>query len=62
MTVQYLNLDKRETDYFLSDVEHTDVMHVDVDLSDEFIERYKEAVDNYDGVQAELDLMFRSKQ
>lgn len=62
VTVQYLNLDKRETDYFLSDVEHTDVMHVDVDLSDEFIERYKEAVDNYDGVQAELDLMFRSKQ
>ena len=62
VTIQYLNLDKRETDYFLSDVEHQDAPHVDVDLSDEFIERYKEAVDNYDGVQAELDLMFRSKQ
>ena len=57
----YLNVDKRDNDYFLTDVEVADARYVDVDLSDEFIKRYKEAVDNYDGVQAELELMFTSK-
>ena len=61
MTFMYLNVDKRDNDYFLTDVEVADARYVDVDLSDEFIKRYKEAVDNYDGVQAELELMFTSK-
>lgn len=62
MTFQYLNVDVRDPDYFLTDVEVKDVRSVEVDLSDEFIQRYKEAVDNYDGLQAELDLIFSGKE
>lgn len=62
MTFMYLNNDTRETDFFLSDVEVPQSKYVEVDLSDEFIERYREAVDNYDGIQAELELMYKSKE
>lgn len=61
MTFRYLNVDQRTPDYFLSEAEIADVRSVDVDLSDEFIKRYEEAVNNYDGIQAELDLMFTSR-
>lgn len=61
MTFMYLNEDTREIDYFLSDAATAGVASVEVDLSDGFIERYKEAVNNYDGVQAELELIFKSK-
>lgn len=61
MTFMYLNNDRRETDYFLTEAATPDVDSVEVDLSEEFLDRYKEAVDNYDGIQAELDLMYRGK-
>lgn len=59
MTFKYLNVEPRNTDYWLGDVEGE--YSVEVDLSDEFINRYREAVDNYDGVQAELELMFNAR-
>ena len=62
MTFMYLNNDTRPTDYFLSEVEVAQTKFVEVDLSDEFINRYREAVDNYDGVQAELELIYKSKE
>lgn len=62
MTFQYLNIDVRDPDYFLSEVEVADVRSAEVDLSDEFIQRYREAVDNYDGIQAELELIFSGKE
>jgi hypothetical protein len=62
MTFQYLNVDVRDPDYFLTEAEVADVRSAEVDLSDEFIQRYKEAVDNYDGIQAELELIFSGKE
>jgi hypothetical protein len=62
LTFQYLNVDVRDPDYFLTDVEVKEVRSAEVDLSDEFIQRYKEAVDNYDGIQAELELIFSGKE
>lgn len=59
MTFMYLNEDTREKDYWLTEIEETGVA---VDLSDEFIQRYREAVDNYDGIQAELELIYKSKE
>lgn len=61
MTFRYLNVDQRTPDYFLSEAEVADTRAVEVELSDEFINRYHEAVNNYDGVQAELELMFTSR-
>lgn len=58
MPVMYLNEDTRERDYWLTEIDEAGVL---VDLSDEFLERYKEAVDNYDGVQAELELIYKGK-
>lgn len=58
MTVMYLNEDPRERDYWLTELEEGGVV---VDLSEEFLERYREAVDLYDGVQAELELIYKSK-
>jgi hypothetical protein len=62
LTFQYLNVDVRDPDYFLTEAEVADVRSAEVDLSDEFIQRYKEAVDNYDGIQAELELIFSGKE
>lgn len=59
MTVMYLNNDVREQDYWLSEVEDTGLM---VDLSEDFMQRYREAVDLYDGIQAELELIWKSKE
>ena len=59
MTFMYLNNDTREEDYWLTEIEEGG--HP-VDLSDEFIQRYREAVDVYDGVQAELELIYKSKE
>ncbi len=61
MTFRYLNVDQRTPDYFLSEAEVKDTRSVDVDLSDEFIKRYHDAVNEYDGLQAELELMFTSR-
>lgn len=61
MTFMYLTEDTREIDFFLSEATNPGDQSVEVDLSDEFIARYKEAVDLYDGVQAELDLIYKSK-
>lgn len=58
MTAIYLNVDARERDYWLTEIEQG----VLVDLSDEFMERYREAVDLYDGIQAELELIYKSKE
>lgn len=56
--VVYLHADTREPDYWLSEIEGGAL----VDLSDEFHERYREAVDNYDAIQAELELIYKSKE
>ncbi len=61
MTFRYLNVDQRTPDYFLSEAEVKDTRSVDVDLSDEFLKRYEEVVNEYDGLQAELELMFTSR-
>jgi hypothetical protein len=61
MTFRYLNVDQRTPDYFLSEAEVKDTRSVDVDLSDEFLKRYEEVVNEYDGIQAELELMFTSR-
>lgn len=58
MTATYLCEDSREKDYFLS--EHRTDGEL-VDLSDDFLARYQEAVNLYDGVQAELELIYKSK-
>ena len=59
MTAIYLNVDTREQDYWLTEIEEGGVL---VDLSDDFMARYREAVDNYDGIQAELELIYKSKE
>lgn len=59
MTATYLHVDTREQDYWITEIEDNGVL---VDLSDEFIQRYREAVDNYDGIQAELELIYKSKE
>lgn len=60
MPIMYLNEDARPLDYWLSD--HKEGLAREVDLSDEFVERYHEAVMDYDGVQAELELIYKSKE
>ncbi len=60
MTVMYLVEDVREPDYFLHDAEIHNGRPVD--LSDDFIERYEEAGRLYDGIQAELELIYKSKE
>jgi len=62
MTVMYLNVDSRDPDYWLTEDVVKGTRSVEVDLSDEFIERYDEAGRIYDGLQAELDLMYTSKE
>jgi hypothetical protein len=59
LTATYLHVDTREQDYWITEIEDNGVL---VDLSDEFIQRYREAVDNYDGIQAELELIYKSKE
>jgi hypothetical protein len=59
LTATYLHVDTREQDYWITEIEDNGVL---VDLSDEFIQRYREAVDLYDGVQAELELIYKSKE
>lgn len=60
MPIMYLIEDARPLDYWLS--EHQEPMSREVDLSDEFVERYHEAVMDYDGIQAELELIYKSKE
>jgi len=52
--------DARPMDFWLSP--HPQVDSREVDLSDEFMERYHEAVMDYDGIQAELELIYKSKE
>jgi hypothetical protein len=59
--LMYLNEDSRSLDYWLDDTATTPNAR-EVDLSDEFIERYHEAVMDYDGIQAELELIYKSKE
>ncbi len=59
--LMYLNEDSRPLDYWLDDTATTPNAR-EVDLSDEFIERYHEAVMDYDGIQAELELIYKSKE
>lgn len=59
--LMYLNEDARPLDYWLSDAQDNPSAR-EVDLSDEFIERYHEAVMDYDGFQAELELIYKSKE
>lgn len=59
--LMYLIEDARPLDYWLSDAKDQPLAR-EVDLSDEFIERYHEAVMNYDGIQAELELIYKSKE
>lgn len=59
--LMYLNEDARPLDYWLSDSNDNPNAR-EVDLSDEFIERYHEAVMDYDGIQAELELIYKSKE
>jgi hypothetical protein len=61
MTAIYLHNDTREQDYWLSEIEGEPTGTL-VDLSDEFMQRYREAVDNYDAIQAELELIYKSKE
>lgn len=60
MPVMFLVEDVREPDYFLNETE----IHrgVPVDLSDEFVGRYEEAGRLYDSLQAELELIYKSKE
>lgn len=62
MTIMYLNVDVRDPDYWLTEAATPGTRSVEVDLSDEFIERYDEAGRIYDGLQAELDLIYSSKE
>lgn len=59
--LMYLNEDARPLDYWLDEYQ-TSPNAREVDLSDEFIERYHEAVMDYDGIQAELELIYKSKE
>lgn len=59
--LMYLNEDARPLDFWLDDSPTTPNSR-EVDLSDEFIERYHEAVMDYDGIQAELELIYKSKE
>jgi hypothetical protein len=59
--LMYLNEDSRPLDYWLNDAKESPNAR-EVDLSDEFIERYHEAVMDYDGIQAELELIYKSKE
>lgn len=59
--LMYLNEDARPLDYWLSDNKDNPNAR-EVDLSDEFIERYHEAVMDYDGVQSELELIYKAKE
>lgn len=61
MPIMYLIEDARPLDYWLSDAQDNPSAR-EVDLSDEFIERYHEAVMDYDGIQAELELIYKSKE
>lgn len=60
MTIMYLNMDARDPDYWLT--EEINKNGREVDLSDEFIDRYDEAGRVYDGIQAELELIYKSKE
>ena len=62
MTIMYLNVDVRDPDYWLTEEAVKGTRGVEVDLSDEFIERYDEAGRVYDGLQAELELIYTSKE
>ncbi len=62
MTIMYLNVDVRDPDYWLTEDVVKGSRSVEVDLSDEFIERYDEAGRVYDGLQAELELIYTSKE
>lgn len=62
MTTMYLNVDARDPDYWLTEEAVKGTRSVEVDLSDEFIERYDEAGRVYDGLQAELELIYSSKE
>ena len=57
----YLIADVREPDYWLTEEEPAGQRAHLVDLSPEFMERYEEAGRLYDGVQAELELIYNSK-
>lgn len=59
MPIMYLNEDTRP-DFWLGD-EDTPFAR-EVDLSDEFVKEYEEAVMNYDGIQAQLELIWKSKE
>lgn len=61
MTLMYLNEDNRPLDYWLDEAKTSENAR-EVDLSDEFVERYHEAVMDYDGIQAELELIYKSKE
>jgi hypothetical protein len=56
----YLVEDTRTPDFFLSENEVP--AGREVDLSEDFIQRYEEAVNVYDGIQAELELIYKSKE
>lgn len=60
MPIMYLIEDARPVDYWLSENKEMDGR--EVDISDEFMERYHEAVMDYDGIQAELELIYISKE
>jgi hypothetical protein len=63
MTATYLIADNREPDYWLNDdpasAQRNGLL---VDLSEDFISRYDEANRLYDGIQAELELIYKSKE
>lgn len=60
MTIMHLLSDVREPDYWLTDEPSKHSRQVD--LSDEFIERYEDAGREYDGIQAELELIYKMKE
>jgi hypothetical protein len=57
----YLIEDTRPLDFWLDESKNSPNAR-EVDLSDEFVERYHEAVMDYDGIQAELELIYKSKE
>lgn len=62
MTIMYLVEDTRPVDFWLKEAADPGDGSREVDLSEEFITRYHEAVMDYDGVQAELELIYKSKE
>lgn len=62
MTVMYLVEDSRPVDFWLTETQADQPNAREVDLSDEFIDRYHDSVQMYDGVQAELELIYKSKE